>query len=279
MNRSGGFAVEQASVPGFRRVLRLITYNVRRCLGIDGRLSPVRIAEVLASCRPDVVALQELDVGRMRSGMVDQAHAIAQHLGMRAHFHAALRVMEEEYGNAILTALPSRLVRAEALPGLPDRPHLEPRGALWAAITAHDTEIQVIATHLGLRRRERARQAEALLGSRFLSDPACRPPVVLVGDLNAVPHSFAYRRLAGRLSDAQRAPGMPRRQRTYPSACPLLRLDHVFVSEGVTVRRVEVVRGPLARIASDHLPLLVDLEVAGPRPGAVAHLGERAGAA
>ncbi|MFE1597774.1 endonuclease/exonuclease/phosphatase family protein [Methylobacterium sp. ID0610] len=258
-------------------MLRLITYNVRRCLGTDGRLSPARIAEVLAACRPDVVALQELDVGRLRSGMIDQAHAIAQHLGMRAHFHAALRVMEEEYGNAILTALPSRLVRAEALPGLAGRPHLEPRGALWAAVTAGDTEFQVIATHLGLRRRERARQAEALLGPRFLDDPACRAPVVLVGDLNAVPHSAAYRHLARRLRDVQKAPGMPRRQRTFPSGWPLLRLDHVFVSEGVAVRRVEVVRSPLARVASDHLPLLVELEVADAR--GAAHRGETAGAA
>ncbi|ACA15450.1 Endonuclease/exonuclease/phosphatase [Methylobacterium sp. 4-46] len=251
-------------------MLRLITYNVRRCLGTDGTLSPARIAAVLASCRPDVVALQELDVGRPRSGRIDQAHAIAEHLGMRAHFHAALRVMEEAYGNAILTALPSRLVRAEALPGLAGRPHLEPRGALWAAIEAGGTEVQVIATHLGLRRRERARQAEALLGPRFLADPGCRPPLVLVGDLNAVPASAAYRRLARHLRDAQRAAGVPRRQRTFPSGFPLLRLDHVFVSEGIRVRHVEVVRGPLARVASDHLPLLVDLDLApaagAPRP-------------
>ncbi|WP_287740610.1 endonuclease/exonuclease/phosphatase family protein [Methylobacterium sp.] len=247
-------------------MLRLITYNVRRCLGTDGRLSPARIAEVLAHCRPDVVALQELDVGRERSGMVDQAHAIASHLGMKAHFHASLQVMEEQYGNAILTALPSRLVRAEALPGLAHRPHLEPRGALWAAVTHAGEEVQIINTHLGLRARERAAQVEALLGPRFLGDPACRAPLVLVGDFNAVSRSRAYRLIAARLQDAQRIPGH-RSHCTFPSRWPFLRLDHVFVSAGIAVRRVQALRGPLARIASDHLPLLVDLDLVATEAG------------
>ncbi|MEH3147834.1 MAG: endonuclease/exonuclease/phosphatase family protein [Methylobacterium frigidaeris] len=238
-------------------MLRLVTYNVRRCLGTDGQLSPARIAQILAACRPDVVALQELDVGRLRTGGVDQAHAIAAHLGMTAHFHAALRVLEEEYGDAILTALPSRLVRAEGLPGPPGR---EPRGALWAAVAVAGAEIQVVNTHLGLGRRERLAQAEALLGPRWLGDPACAGPVALVGDFNAVPGSRVYRRLAARLTDAHRA--APSRTRgTFPSRLPLLRLDHIFVTGGIEVVRAETFRGPGARVASDHLPLVADLRL------------------
>ena len=112
---------------------RILTYNVHRCLGTDGRLSPERIADVIAAYEPDVVALQELDVGRLRSGGVDQAHAIARALGMHVHFHASLRVLEEQYGNAILTHRPSQLVKAEALPGWARRPSLEPRVALQVA--------------------------------------------------------------------------------------------------------------------------------------------------
>src|SRR6478672_11059906 len=97
---------------------RILTYNVHRCLGVDGVLDPGRIAAVIAACQPDIVALQELDVRRARSGGVDQAKAIADRLGMQMHFHAALRVLEEEYGDAILTARPSRMVKAGALPGL-----------------------------------------------------------------------------------------------------------------------------------------------------------------
>ena len=71
---------------------RIVTYNVRRCLGTDGRLEPGRIAEVIASCDPHIVALQELDVGRARTGGVDQAEAVAAALGMQMHRHPSLRV-------------------------------------------------------------------------------------------------------------------------------------------------------------------------------------------
>ena len=89
--------------------LRVMTYNVHRCVGVDKRLDLERVAEVIAAARPDVVALQELDVGRRRTKGVDQAHGLAELLGMRSHFNAALHVEEERYGDAILTALPERL--------------------------------------------------------------------------------------------------------------------------------------------------------------------------
>jgi endonuclease/exonuclease/phosphatase family metal-dependent hydrolase len=126
---------------GFPRVLafsaqvvnklpRILSYNVHSCLGMDGSLSPQRIAEVIAPCQPDIVCLQELDVGRVRTRGVDQAHVIARELGMHVLFHAAMRVMEEEYGNAVLTILPAKLVKAGTLPGRWHRSALEPRGAL-----------------------------------------------------------------------------------------------------------------------------------------------------
>nr|WP_246205482.1 endonuclease/exonuclease/phosphatase family protein [Microvirga arsenatis] len=252
------------TVPGQNRkrrgkVPRILTYNVHRCLGTDGQLSPTRIADVIAAFEPDVVALQELDVGRARTGGVDQAHAIAKALGMQVHFHASLRVLEEEYGNAILTHRPSELVKAAALPGLPG---LEPRGALWAAINIGGAEVQVINTHLGLRRHERLAQVDTLLGAHWLGHQACREPVILVGDLNATPRSRAYRRLAAHLWDAQAQVGSSRPKATFPSRLPMLRLDHVFVSRAIRVLRVETVRTPLARVASDHLPLLVEFQVA-----------------
>ncbi|MBK3396192.1 endonuclease/exonuclease/phosphatase family protein [Methylobacterium sp. IF7SW-B2] len=244
---------------GPARLLRVLTYNVRRCLGGDGRIDPARIAAVIAACRADVVALQELDVGRARSGGIDQAEAIAARLGMRSHFHPALRVMEELYGDAILTALPCRLVRAE---GLPERAGREPRGALWAAVAVGDAEVQVVTTHLGLGRHERAAQTDALLGPRFLGDPACRDPVVLLGDFNALPGSAVHRRLSERLPDAEGSVRRAWARPTFPARLPLLRIDHVFVSRGVAVREVRRVQGRLARTASDHLPLVADLDLA-----------------
>lgn len=242
-------------------MLRVLTYNVHRCLGTDGRLSPERIAEVVTSCRADVVALQELDVGRVRTGSVDQAQLIARELNMDVHFHPAIRVMEELYGDAILTPLPSRLMKTGALPGVTRLSRLEPRGALWAAIDVGGVEVQVINTHLGLLGRERMAQVCELYGPAWLGHPACRDPVVLLGDFNAIPGSRAYRRLTAGLADAKRAPGMPRRLPTFPARFPVYRIDHVFVSRSLEVLDVATVRTPLSRVASDHLPLVVDLKL------------------
>jgi endonuclease/exonuclease/phosphatase family metal-dependent hydrolase len=231
---------------------------VRRCLGTDGLLSPRRIAEVIAAFEPDVVALQELDVGRVRTGAVDQAHEVAHQLGMSFHFNPSLRVMEELYGDAILTPRPCTLVKAGRLPGIGAR---EPRGALWAAVDAGGVTLQVINTHLGLTVRERLAQIETLLGPEWLGHPACQDPMILIGDFNTLPRSRAYRRLTRHLVDAQRAQPRPRPRPTFPSRMPILRIDHAFVGRGVEVVGSAVPRTPLTRVASDHLPLVLDLRV------------------
>ena len=240
---------------------RILTYNVRHCLGIDGQLSPERIAEVIASCEPDVVALQELDVNRARTGGIDQAQAIADGLGMHLHFYPALREKEAFYGDAILTARPCTLVKAELLPTRGWRAFVEPRGALWVSVNVDGAELQVINTHLGLLEATRLQQIDVLLGPDWFAHPACREPVIIAGDFNAIPRSGAYQRLAAHLRDAQTGLGTPRRQPTFPSRAPLLRLDHVFVSRSIEVLKAEAIRTPLARIASDHLPLLVDFRI------------------
>jgi endonuclease/exonuclease/phosphatase family metal-dependent hydrolase len=242
---------------------RIVTYNVHSCIGVDRKLAPARIAEVLAVLEPDIVALQELDVGRVRSGGIDQAHAIAELLGMKMHFHPAVSVLEEQYGDAILSDLPMRLVKAGALPGLTTRPLLEPRGALWAEIMIDGQPLQVVNTHLGLMGRERIAQAQALLGPDWLGHPDCRKPAILTGDFNAPPPTAAFRLLRRHLGEAQdQVPG--RRQASFPSRFPLLSLDHVFFAGPVAIGRAWTDRTPRARVASDHLPLVVDFEIVAP---------------
>jgi endonuclease/exonuclease/phosphatase family metal-dependent hydrolase len=241
---------------------RLVTYNVHGCRGRDGQWSPQRIADVIAPLRPDIVALQELDVGRSRSGRVDQAALIASALGMRAQFNAALEVMGERYGDAILTALPCRIVKAGPLPGLPGTRYFEPRGAIWVTVDIGGAEVNVINTHLGLLSRERRVQIDCLLGPDWIDHPRRKEPVVLVGDLNIRPRSRNYRRLAAALRDAHRE-NRQRGQATFPSRFPAVRLDYAFVGGGLAVHCAETVRSPLARIASDHLPVIFDLAPAG----------------
>lgn len=240
-----------------RGALRVLTYNVHSCRGRDRRPDPARIAEVIASADPQIIALQELDVGRMRTGSVDQAHLIAQHLRMDAHFHPALHVEEEKYGDAILTALPSRVVKAAPLPSVG-----EPRGAIWVEIDHRGAKLQMVNTHFGLWRRERMIQAQTLAGPEWLGSPQCQHfPALLAGDFNAGPRSRAYGVLATGLSKhTLTVPVRP----TFPARFPMLRLDHIFANNHARIASYEVIDTSLARRASDHLPLLATVELLAP---------------
>lgn len=241
---------------------RIVTYNVHRCVGNDRRLDVPRVAEVLAALNPDIVALQELDVGRRRTRQVDQAHEIARRLQMACHFHPAFRVEDELYGDALLTSLPERLVRRGPLPGHDRIRALEPRGAVWIEVTVDGAPLQVINTHLGLVPSEQQRQAAALAGREWLQHPARRDPLILLGDFNATASSVVYRTLTDALEPARALSPERRPSSTFPSQLPVLRIDHVFVSRGVRVRDVFAPSTPQTRLASDHLPLVMDFDLA-----------------
>lgn len=243
-----------------RQTVRIMTYNVHSCIGMDGKLSPARIARVIAQCDPDIVALQELDVGRLRTQAVDQAHAIAQELKMEFHFHPAMTLEEEQYGDAVLSRFPMRLVKAGPLPTLNGRAHLEPRGALWTLLDVDGAHLHLINTHLGLVAEERMRQAEALTGPDWLEHPQLQGPTVLCGDFNALPGSKVCRCILRRLADAQLVLNGHRPKHTFFTRYPIGRIDHVFVSPDLEVVAVEVPRNDMIRRASDHLPLVVEVK-------------------
>lgn len=248
--------LSSAPASGAGSTVRVLTYNVHGCKGTDRRLDPARIAEVIGRTGAHIVGLQELDVGRRRSGGVDQAQAIAAHLNMQAHFHPAFHSDGEKYGDAILTSFPSRVVKAGPLPSIG-----EPRGAIWMEIDVGAARLQVINTHLGLWRRERMRQVETLLGAAWAGHPDNRNrPLIVMGDFNAVPASVPYRNLARRLDDVQRTHGR-RPGATFPSPFPVLRLDHIFLGGGLTALGCEVVQDRRTRRASDHLPLLATIQL------------------
>lgn len=239
---------------------RLLTYNVHRCVGTDRTLDVARIAQVIADEDPDIVCLQELDVGRLRTGSVDQASELAQRLHMTSRFHPAMRIEAEEYGDAILTRLPEQLVRAGALPSVAGIKGLEPRGAVWSRIEVGGRSLNVINTHLGLVPKEQRRQARALGGADWLG--ACEGPTILAGDFNATSITRPYAELTRHLADAQRVLGLKPSVKTFPSAFPAIRIDHLFISSHIRVNSIHVPRSPLARVASDHLPLVMDFDIA-----------------
>ncbi|MCK8778849.1 endonuclease/exonuclease/phosphatase family protein [Rhizobium sp. NTR19] len=239
-----------------RTRLKVLSYNVHSCIGTDRKLDPERIAEVIAEVNPDIIGLQELDVGRMRTAGVDQAHTIASLLKMEFHFHPALRVQEEHYGDAILTALPARLIKAGDL-----RSTGEQRGALWVEVDVGDKKLQVFNTHLGLRGADRLNQIGELLGPSWINHPdAAGKPRILIGDFNSPPITATHKAIARQLTDAQRKTN-GRNAATYPSRFPFMKIDHIFVSDGVDAVETTVVSTPLARRASDHLPLLATVDV------------------
>lgn len=241
---------------------RILTYNVHRCVGGDRRLDVARVAEVIARLQPDIVALQELDVGRARTGGVDQAHEIARLVEMSVHFHPAMKVEEELYGDAILTTYPERLIQTGPLPGHPGIPMLEPRGALWMQVEIGGTWVNVVNTHLGLVPKEQQIQAAWLAGHSWLQHPKMTGPTILLGDFNATATSVVYRTLTNRLAPARRLAPNKVSTSTFPSPLPVLRIDHIFVSPEIKVEHVSAPFDPLTRIASDHLPLVMDFSLA-----------------
>jgi endonuclease/exonuclease/phosphatase family metal-dependent hydrolase len=243
------------------QTLRILTYNVHRWLGTDRQISPTRIAEVIASCQPDIVALQEVRVGRVRAGEVDQAATVASVLGMDLHFQPTIRILGEQYGIAVLTRHSSRVVKSGRLPTQSTRPSFEKRSALWVAVEIDGQTIQVLNAHLSLRSGERRTQAAALVGPDWIGHPDCAEPAVLLGDFNAPPLSRSYRMIANRLRDAQLSNSFGEPQPTFHTRAPVLRLDHVFVTKSVEVIDAGPVRTPLTRVASDHFPLLAQLRV------------------
>src|SRR5215213_10279563 len=142
--------------------MRVLTYNVHSCIGTDGKHSPDRIADVIASAAPDIVCLQELDLRRKKTLQADQSRLIGERLGMAFHFHPTVKREAEHFGDAILSKHPMTLVLSATFPPVPRPIPDEMRGAVWAEISIGPQIWRVINTHFGLGREERRLQAKYL---------------------------------------------------------------------------------------------------------------------
>ena len=223
------------------------TYNVHGCIGADGQAAPERIAAVLAELEADLVALQEVGVVARSGPALDQFDLLARATGMRAIVGPTLVNGRNRYGNTLLTRLELRRVAQIDL-SVPGR---EPRGAIDALVETAVGPLRVLATHLGLDPRERRIQARKL--ASHVGDGGKERPIALLGDLNSV-------------SGASLAPLRPRmgrlpRRRTYPARRPILPLDRVWVHPAELLADLRAHRSPLARTASDHLPLRAELRL------------------
>lgn len=225
---------------------RLVAWNVHHCCGLDLRVRPGRIVDLIAGLSPDVVALSELDVDRVRSQRLDQPAWIAARLGMRVVFAETL----DGYGHALFSRSP--LASAEVV-SLAQTPLTEPRMAI--DVVLEDPPLRVVASHFGLTATDRAMQAGEVVAR-------VRPsatPVAVIGDLNAGPGEVGYEELAAALSDpfARRRVGA---RCTWPSLFAFRALDHVMLGPELSARHAAVLKEGPARFASDHRPVIVDVE-------------------
>jgi endonuclease/exonuclease/phosphatase family metal-dependent hydrolase len=234
-------------VPAGRRVV-VASYNTHRCVGVDGRRDPARIAEVIRTLGADVVALQEVDSS---PGAPSQLDLLAQVGGLHAIWGPTLSRREGHYGNVLLTRLPVRAVRKLDL----TVHRREPRGALDVDLDAGGAVLRVIGTHLGLRPSERRHQVQRILEAVADDHGAV---TVLLGDIN---EWF----VAGRpLRWLHARFGRGGHARTYPSWCPLFALDRVWVRPTRALAGFAVHRTGPARRASDHLPVTAEVIVRDP---------------
>src|SRR5262249_32501796 len=238
--------------------LRVATYNVHGCMGIDQRRSETRIADVIAEMSVDVVALQELDLGRRRSAGVDQTRIIAEQLGWYGHFHPAMRRDDEHYGSAILSRYELAFRGGVVFTGTPPFFFLENRAAIEVEIETNLGNVHIINTHLGLGWRERFIQAQLFTSAEWRAAIADDIPLILLGDFNSLRGSRPYRTINRHLRDVRTLIQATKPIRPFPTKFPMLGVDHIFVNGALQPLSVTVHRSPLARIASDHFPLVAE---------------------
>lgn len=241
--------------------LRVATYNVHGCVGVDRQRSETRIAAVIAELSLDVIGLQELDLSRSRSAGVDQAGIIAGELGWHRHFHAAMQSDGGHYGHAILSRYPLSVRRTACLPGSAPFFCREPRAAIGMDVATDFGSVHVVNTHLGLGRRERLLQAELLTSAEWIENSSPDSPLILLGDFNSLPGSRSHRTLSRSLRDVRRLIRPVLSCRTFPTSFPMVAVDHIFVNAALQPVSVSVHRTPLSRVASDHFPLVAELIV------------------
>lgn len=234
------------------RALRIVSYNIHRCRGLDGRVRPLRVADVLIELDPDIVALQEvIGPGRSTDG---HAAVIAASLGME-WIMAPTRVLRgRQFGNVIMSRVPIVDHEQQDL----TYPRREPRCCQRVALRIGDATLNVYNVHLGTAMFERKRQAPRL--AAFVSDPHVEGPRIILGDFNEWVRGLTSQTLEQRFRSIDLRP-YRRVRRTYPGILPIVHLDHLYYDGPIEVTGIAFPRTARTLMASDHLPLVVDLRI------------------
>jgi endonuclease/exonuclease/phosphatase family metal-dependent hydrolase len=233
--------------------LRVVTYNVHRCRGMDRRTRPERIAAVLDAVHPDIVALQEV-VG---AGLTGPGHAeqLGAALGMGWVMAPTRERRRHQFGNVVLSRYP---IREHAQLDLSWKT-CEPRCSQRVGIDLGEGRLlQFYNVHLGTALLERRYQAGRL--ATWVQTRRVSGPQLVLGDFNEWSRGLATDILTERLHSVNLYPHLKRR-RTYPGFFPVLHLDHIYFEGEIEVRHIELPRTRMALVASDHLPLVADVRI------------------
>jgi endonuclease/exonuclease/phosphatase family metal-dependent hydrolase len=241
--------------------IRLLTYNVHKCIGgVDRLYRPDRIQETISHYEPDLILLQEVDAGARRSNLDRQVDVLGDALGYRhrSYFPNVQVRGGGEYGNAVLSRFPITETQNIdlSIPLKKRRSVLHVRSRVRLNGHNRARTLHVYNLHLGLAGPERKVQLRKFLNSHPFNGLHHRTPVVVAGDFNDV-----WGTLGPRLLVPAGFRGLRQPLHTFPAYAPMRALDSIYVRGRLEILRVFRSRLDVARRASDHLPLIADLEI------------------
>jgi len=242
--------------------IRMATYNVHKCRGMDCRVRPERIVEVLREIDADIIALQEVLSTVGRSPEEDQAGFITRSLRMWSHMGVTRRLNGGAYGNLILSRFPLGTVCNYDI----STNGRERRGCVRVDLELPgNTLLHIFNVHLGTAYLERRRQARMLMASNVVNNRSFRGTRIVLGDFNEWTRGLATRLFSAQFKSVEVQRRLRttqlRRMRTYPGILPLLHLDNIYFDPSLTMENHYLHRSRAALIASDHLPLVADFRM------------------
>jgi endonuclease/exonuclease/phosphatase family metal-dependent hydrolase len=225
-----------------RALLKIASYNIHGCVGIDMRRNVSRVARVIQELGCDTIGLQEVGGKHDRTGAM-QLELLARETGMQAVAGGTIIRHQYHYGNALLT---TRRVLGVRRHDLSYRKY-EPRGALDVDLDVDGLSVRVFVTHLGLKAMERREQVAKIID--LVRDVPANQPLVVLGDMNEWHPGGLILKWLHELMDQTPS------RRSFPTWMPVFSLDRVWSRPQGSLRSFDVHRTPAARSASDHYPV------------------------